>query len=103
MDFLERMRQLFTPAKPPDRYQWIEVRCKRCGEVLRARIDTFNDLSEECDARGNVTGYTCRKAVSGDGKNLCFQVIELVLEYDGRKRLKESGISGGEFVTPQGK
>lgn len=98
MDFLQKLKEAFSVSKAPQRYVPIRVRCKRCGEELTGRIDTYNDLSIEYDPKGNIASYICRKRISGDGKNLCFQVIELSLKYDRKRRLVEREISGGEFI-----
>jgi hypothetical protein len=98
MDFLQKLKEVFSVSKAPQRYVPIRVRCKRCGEELTGRIDTYNDLSIEYNPKGSVSAYVCRKRTSGDGKNLCFQVIDLTLTYDKKRRLVEREISGGEFI-----
>lgn len=95
MSFVDRLRKLFS--SPPDttqRSQWINVRCHRCGEVIPVRIDLLNDLSLDYD-----TGeYTAHKTVVGDGKNRCFQRVELVLTYDAHRKLLTQEAVGGVIV-----
>ena len=76
------------------------VRCNRCGEVLPVRVDMRNDLSIQYDQEGGQTTYTCRKLVSGDGSNLCFQKMEIVLKFDENRRLINREVTGGTFVEP---
>jgi hypothetical protein len=72
------------------------VRCQRCGEVLKARIDLRNELSIEYDGDGRPAGYSCRKVLIGSGR--CFQAIEVILRFDAQRRLVSREVSGGEFV-----
>lgn len=96
MSFADRLRKLF--ASPPDTSQrglWINVRCRRCGEVIPVRIDLLNDLSLDYDSGE----YTAHKTVVGDGKNRCFQRVELALTFDANKKLLAQDVVGGEIVT----
>lgn len=73
------------------------VRCKRCGEVIEGRVDLDNDLSVEYESGGD-TWYS-RKVLMGDGKNLCYQQIEVGLKFDSRRKLLDRRIeTGGDFV-----
>lgn len=87
--------------KPPTRGDqdvlWISVRCKRCGEVVKTRINLNNDLSAEYD--GDATTYVCRKILVGEKR--CFQQIEVVLKFDANRTLIERAVSGGEFVSEE--
>jgi hypothetical protein len=73
------------------------VRCARCREVIRVRVDRANDLAAEFDGnRDSPTGYTVSKGVVG---KKCFRTITLTVLYDGNRRESERSIDGGEFVT----
>jgi hypothetical protein len=99
MGLLNRLGNLFgrSPRATRD-VLWIYVRCLRCGEVLRGRIDLRNDPSlEDADPQVPAT-YMCRKLLSGSGKNLCFQTIEVYLRFDASHNLLEQKVSGGEFT-----
>lgn len=96
MSFVDRLRKLFS--SPPDNAQrghWINVRCRRCGEVIPVRIDLLNDLSLDYDSGQ----YTVHKTVVGDGKNRCFQRVELVLTFDANRKLLTQDAVGGEIIT----
>ncbi len=97
MSFADRLRKLFSPPSPGagDRAYWVHVRCRRCGEVIPVRIDLLNDLSPDYDSGQ----YVVHKTVVGDGKNRCFQRIELALTFDGTKRLLSQEATGGEVIT----
>jgi len=98
MSFLDRIKQaLAPPARGDSRDYWTHARCKRCGEVISARVDMMNDLSKDFD-----TGqYTVHKVLVGDGKHRCFQRIEITLTFDKRKNLIDRSIIGGEFLEPE--
>jgi DNA-directed RNA polymerase subunit N (RpoN/RPB10) len=94
MGFFEKLTRFFT-SKSGAPVDWIEVRCGRCGEVIRTRVNLYNDLSLEYDESGRAT-YFCRKVLIGEGR--CFQRIQVELTYDANRRLLSREISGGEFV-----
>jgi lysyl-tRNA synthetase class I len=78
-------------------YYIFNVKCQRCGEVLEGRVDVDNDLSVEYETGGDR--FYCRKVLMGDGKNLCYQQIEVGLKFDDKRKLIEKRVeSGGEFV-----
>ncbi|GAB4481535.1 MAG: hypothetical protein OHK0031_03490 [Anaerolineales bacterium] len=96
MNFLQKLFGAGA-AKKPKEYGIFHVKCKRCGEILEARVDLANDLSVEYEPGGDV--FYCRKVLMGDGKNLCFQQIEIGLKYNANhSKLLEKRIEGGEFV-----
>ncbi len=74
---------------------YLYVRCGRCGDVVRVRINTANDLQQEFGNGDGVTGYSLRKGVV-DAK--CFRPIEVTMKFDGRRREIAREIEGGEFV-----
>ena len=90
-------KRLFGPAgQREDNAYWIVVQCDRCGEIIRARVDTRNDLSINYAESEAGTTYFCRKTLIGD--NLCFQPIEVELTFDANRHLVDRQIKGGQFV-----
>jgi hypothetical protein len=73
---------------------WVYVRCSKCGEVLRTRVDLRNDLSIEYEYGSDYTYFT-RKTLVGDKG--CYQPIEVELRFDQRRQLIDRQIKGGEF------
>jgi lysyl-tRNA synthetase class I len=92
---LKKLFNFFAPA-PAKRYYTFSVRCKRCGEVVQARIDLDNDLSVEYE-EGGETYYT-RKVLMGSGANHCYQQMEVGLKFDARRKALERRVEGGDFV-----
>ena len=73
---------------------WIYVRCRRCGEVIKTRVDLHNDLSPRDEG-----GYVVSKTLVGSER--CFERIETTLNFDANRRLVERVIVRGEFITAQ--
>ena len=96
MVFFKKLFGGFT-AKPQKEYYVFHVKCRRCGEIIEGRVDMANDLSVEYESGGDT--YNCRKVLMGDGRNHCYQQVEVSLKFNaGHKKLLEKQVSGGEFV-----
>jgi hypothetical protein len=98
MGFLKKLSSLLSPAPQTNsgREYWIHVRCKRCGEEIRSRVDLWNELSWTDSDSGDRSAYTARKVLMGSGK--CFQQIEINLAFDSSRRVIGRQVTGGEFV-----
>jgi hypothetical protein len=95
MGLIKKLSHLIVPTRTTDAAAyWIAVRCRRCGEIIRARINLHNDLSVEYGDGG--TTYICRKTLIGEGH--CFQRVEVSLTFDANRKLVSYEITGGEFV-----
>jgi hypothetical protein len=95
MNLLEQLSRFLSPRRrTTERYQTIYVKCKRCGEKISARVDMWNELSP--DYEGGTMSYYCRKVLMGS--SICFQKIEVVLRYDGNRRLVDQEVIGGEAI-----
>jgi hypothetical protein len=94
MNFLQK---LFggTPAKPEKRYYTFSVKCMRCGEVIKGRVDLDNDPSVEYEEGGEA--YYARKVLMG--KNRCFQRVEVAFKFTPARALVERQITGGDFIA----
>jgi hypothetical protein len=95
MNLLEQLSRFLSPRRrTTERYSTFYVKCKRCGEKLSARVDLWNEISP--DYEGGTMSYHCRKVLMGSGG--CFQKIEVVLRYDGNRRLVDQEVIGGEAI-----
>ncbi len=88
-----------------DRGLYTYVRCNRCQDVVRVRINMANDVSEvsdEPDEDGEVSSVSnpaARYAVNkGVVDSKCFRPMKLTILFDGRRRELESAVQGGEVV-----
>lgn len=89
----------------PDRGLYWYVRCNRCKDVVRVRVNMANEVSElsdEPDEDGSEiapTNPNARYAINkGVVDSKCFRPMRLTILFDGRKREIESGVQGGEVV-----
>jgi hypothetical protein len=98
MSFLKKISGLFSGSTSPGRGGSLEiaVRCSRCREVIRARIDLTNDLSAEYGEGDQETAYLCRKVLIG--KQGCYAPIEILLHFDAGRILIDRQITGGQFA-----
>ncbi len=93
MGFLDSLKSLLSVSGGPDASgYWVYVRCRRCGEAIRARINLQNDLSPNDDE-----GYTVTKTLVGDRR--CFERIEVTLTFDANRRLVGQEIQRGDFIS----
>ena len=93
MGFLDSLKSLFTGGGGSDESgYWVYVRCRRCGEAIRTRIDLRNDLSPN-----DEEGYTVSKTLVGDRR--CFERIEVTLTFDENRRLLGQEIQRGDFIS----
>ena len=85
-----------------DQGMYFYVRCEKCGEPIRIRVNPANDLSptfEDEDRPGdNPTGYEINKQILG---NRCFKLIEATWRFDEKKRKLGSEIQGGREITAE--
>jgi len=98
MSIFKRLSSLFSAQGTTNnqRDYWLVVRCKRCGEIIRSRVDLWNDLSWTDPDSGENSAYTCRKTLMGSG--ICFQQIEVNLAFDSKRNVLDRDITGGEFI-----
>ena len=97
MGFLQKLSKTFSGGSnetSPSSFYDLEVRCRRCGEILTARINLANDLS--MDYESNT--YHVRKLLVGTGTNRCFERVELELTFDAERQLLHREAIGGTFV-----
>lgn len=97
MGFFDSLKSLFGSGsrggEQSDVY-WIYVRCRRCGEVIKTRLDLLNNLSPYDEG-----GYTASKTLVGN--RLCFERIEVTLTFDENRRLINRDILRGDFITAE--
>ncbi len=92
MGFWDMVKSMFSGGPVSAEGYWIYVRCRRCGEVIKTRLDPRHGLSETDDG-----SYIARKTLVGN--QLCFERIEVTLTFDKRRNLIDRQISRGEFIT----
>jgi hypothetical protein len=101
MGFFKNIGKKFS-MKPSgdDRVLYLYVQCNKCGEKLRARVDTYNELTPDFNGNSDrPSAYYCRKVLVGD--KLCYQPIELRLKFDKNHKLIHQEITGGKFIDQE--
>ena len=93
---LKRLANLFTP-RTTQRELFFYVRCQQCGEVLRGRVDLYNELSVEYNERGEPESYYTRKVLVGARR--CYRPIEVELTFDRNRTLLNQEVKGGQAVS----
>lgn len=95
MGFLDSLKLIISGgAAVADHAYWVYVRCRRCGEAIKTRIDLHNDLSIADEG-----GYVVNKTLMGS--NLCFERVKVTLRFDGQRRLADRQVSQGEFISAE--
>ncbi len=98
MNLLKRIFSMFSSTQRVEEgTYWIYARCNRCGEALSSRVNLYNDISLDYEEETPV--YFCRKLLIGEAR--CFQPIEVWLRFDQNRRLINSEINGGRFITAE--
>ncbi len=99
MSFLKNFGKIFSTRAPDtDRALYLYVQCNKCGEKLRARVDTYNELTPDFDGGSDQpSSYFCRKVLIGE--KLCYQQIELSLKFDKNHKLVDKHIKGGKYIS----
>jgi hypothetical protein len=96
MGFLKKIGSLFSPSGSDNRSLFLYVRCDKCGEVLKGRVDLYNDLSVQYEDSGKGASYFCRKVFVGS--NRCYRPIEVTMTFDKNRQLMNEEINGGDIV-----
>ena len=83
MSFLSRLfGRAASPGAGP--VLWLYVRCERCQEKIRIRVNRNTDAQPEYDDNGRLTHYFLRKEILG---NSCPNLMSVELQLDGGGRI----------------
>jgi len=96
MSFIKKFANLFQWMQDSGAgAHWVYVRCNRCGEKIRTRLNLHNDLSVSYE--GGKKTYFCRKYLIGDQG--CFQQVIVELTFDQNRKVIQREIQGGQFLS----
>ena len=95
MGFLNSFKSMFATESDyeKDGY-WIYVRCNRCGEAIKTRLDLRHNLHPRDEG-----GYIARKTLVGN--QLCFERIEVTLIFNEQRHVVKQDIIRGKFITAE--
>jgi len=65
---------------------WLYVRCDRCGEKIRVRLNRNTDAQQEYDESGRPSHYHLRKEILG---NRCPNLMSVETQLDNAGRVVE--------------
>lgn len=75
----------------------VYAKCKRCGTPVHVRINLSNDLQTDYGDTA-AEGYRLNKDVMDDR---CFQIMQLEIDFDARRRETGRTLEGGTFTTQE--
>ncbi len=77
---------------------WLYVRCRRCGETIRVRINRSTDAQQEYDEGGRFSHYSLRKEILG---NRCPNLMSVEMQLDQGGRIVEQQAEGCVVIDEQ--
>jgi len=77
---------------------WLYVRCARCGEAIRVRINPRTDAQPEYDESGRSTHHFLRKEILG---NNCPNLMSVELQLDSRYRTTDQTAERCVIITQE--
>ena len=103
MGLLDRLTSLFAGKKDAlvesdGRALYFYVKCGKCDEKIRVRVDVYNDLAQEFDENDKTSGYTLEKDVLG---SQCFRMMHLHVAFDTGKHILEKRVENGVLITKE--
>lgn len=96
MGILDKLKAAFGGSgRGRDDGLYVYIRCDRCGDVVRVRINMANELQQQFAEGDGVDGYSLRKGVV-DAR--CFRPMEMTMTFDSGRRELGRDVEGGRFV-----
>ena len=96
MSLFKKITEYFSsPSIVDDAGYWVYVRCNKCHEPLKSRVNLHHDLSVDYDGPQGQSYFTHKTIVWKSG---CFQRIEIELTFNHKRKLINREISGGRFI-----
>ena len=100
MSFFRKIASVLSPKGAGEGdLLWVYVRCDKCGETIKTRLDLRHDLTPNYSAEGRVINYFLRKVLIGSQR--CFEPIEVKLTFDPQRRPTSREITGGQFMSKE--
>jgi hypothetical protein len=99
MSLFKKISEYFsTPSMVDEAGFWVYVRCNKCHEPIKSRVNLHHDLSVDYDGPKGQS-YFSRKTIVGSSG--CFQRIEIELTFNHKRKLANREISGGTFIEKE--
>jgi hypothetical protein len=98
MRLWDALKQAFGGGEQGDGGLYFYLRCARCGDLVRVRVNLASELQQEFENDDFPVAYTVRKMVVDQR---CFRPIEVILRFDNRRRERSREIDGGVFLSQE--
>src|SRR5579884_1244160 len=85
-------------GRPSDQGLYYYVRCDKCGEKIRFRVDPRWDLAPTYDGDDQASSYSVTKHIVGQK---CFRPIEVTLTFDRGRKESSRSVTGGQLITAE--
>ncbi|HLH74105.1 MAG TPA: hypothetical protein VKX96_12535 [Chloroflexota bacterium] len=92
------LRLLGGNRAPTDHGVYYYVRCTKCGEKIRFRVDLRWDLAPNYDGDDQASSFSVTKHIVGQK---CFRPIEVTLDFDRNRKESRRSVTGGELITAE--
>ncbi|MGH2457419.1 MAG: hypothetical protein ACRDIY_00960 [Chloroflexota bacterium] len=99
MGLFDGLRSLFGGSRAPaDRGVYYYVRCDKCAEKIRFRVDPRWDLAPSYDDGDQASSFSVTKHIVGQK---CFRPIEVSLTFDRNRKETGRSATGGQIITAE--
>ena len=97
MGLFDGLRRLFGGSRTSaDHGVYYYVRCTKCGEKIRFRVDLRWDLAPHYEGDDQASSFSVTKHIVGQK---CFRPIEVTLDFDRNRKETGNSVKGGELIT----
>jgi hypothetical protein len=94
MNWLQRLLGRQSDASDDGATLWLEVRCGRCGETLRIRVDTRYELRQDVESGQDIR--VLDKDLLG---TRCFALLHVHAVLTPELRVLAHEVTGGELIS----
>ncbi|PMQ01289.1 MAG: hypothetical protein CBR30_06430 [Dictyoglomus sp. NZ13-RE01] len=91
----EWLKRLFLPSSQPPKGFTINIKCKRCGEVIPVRIRAVEESNPEFGPSDEIVRYELWKDVLGEK---CPNLMRLHITFSPDWRIISKEVENGEIV-----
>lgn len=92
------LKMLGIGGAPADQGIYYYVRCDKCGENVRFRVDPRWDLAPDYDGGDQASSFRVTKHIVGQK---CFRPIEVTLTFDRNRKESGRSVTGGQLITAE--
>lgn len=83
---------------PTDQGWYYYVRCDKCGEKIRFRVDPRWDLAPLYDGDDRASSYQVTKYIVGQK---CLRPIQVTLTFDQNRKESGRSVTGGRLISAE--